>query len=186
MTHDADVDARLHAEDWSRLGAQLTVVCWKILRRRSWSDARDLAHEAIARVFERKHGWDPDRVSLLRHLARVAWGIAGNERRDRRHRVEIRVSDEEREAVWAESDLVDVRVERRQMTDTFCALLTARLARDATALRLLELKREGIETPAEQARVSGFPLEEIRRARRRLFDHAEKVARVLEMKEVAS
>ncbi len=48
-------------------------------------------------------------------------------------------------------------------------------------LQLVDLMAQDIETPAEQVEALAVPLEDIRRARRRLFDHADVVARELPM-----
>ncbi len=63
--------------DWRTIAKKLTRYAAKRLGGRSFGDdPEDLAQEAIRHFFEHMSSWDPERVTLLRHLASVLNGIA--------------------------------------------------------------------------------------------------------------
>ncbi|MFI5300489.1 MAG: hypothetical protein ACHREM_20575 [Polyangiales bacterium] len=170
------VEDALRAQDWGRITAQLTFFAFKRTQRRSWQLAEDLAHDAIAQAFDHNQGWDPARGTLMKYLAQLVVGYALNDRRRKRNVLEDYVDDEALAAFADGAASVEAQVARRQTVDLVVDRLSSRLADDPIGARVLGLMTEGIETPADQVAATSLSIEEIRRARRRLFDHAERVA----------
>ncbi len=80
------------------------------------------------------------------------------------------------ERVAAPAQSPEAAVATHDLFERRLAALRARAAADPLVLQLVDAMAQDIETPAEQVEALGLPLEDVRRARRRLFDHADAVA----------
>lgn len=178
MSAKESVDEILQAQDWSSLLAQLTFFAWKRTHRRSWELARDLAQDAIATAFA--HGaWDPAREPLRKFLFRTVIGLSLNEWRRKRNSLEIALGDDETDTVAAHAASPESEMLQRQWLHALVTGVEERVRMDAQAITLLQLTLKGIDLAREQVQASELTLEDVRRARRRLFDAADAVAKEL-------
>lgn len=173
-----NVDEALRTQNWSHITAQLTVFAWKRTHKRSWELAHDLAQDAIVQAFEHKAGWNPDQEPIALYLGRLVINLAHKELRKKRHAVDVAMSAAA-ENVALPGDSLETTIARRHFTEAVYQLLAKAVEKDRVASMLLTLMVEDVDTPRDQAAATGEPIEEIRRARRRLFDHAERIAREL-------
>ncbi len=180
-----DYHALLARQDWETLRQKLKLFAWQATGSRSMTRAEDLAHDAIARVWsDAGVRWNPESEnSLLRFLTGIVRGDLSNERRLKRTSSEVATGPDalaEARDARPEPDAVLAELETKHVA---FARLRERLAGDAIGGALVALFEDGIADAGEQASASGIALEDVRRARRRVFDHAAAVGR--EMEEVA-
>jgi len=181
------VDAALRAVDWPKVQKQ--VLAFACTLTRSKAQAEDLVQDAIRRAFDPEEtAWNPlvlpDVTPFLMGLVRRN---AYNERSSARYHHEVTVRGEAEEIrVTREAERVATRVPNPEASladHELCArrlaAMRARAAADPLVLTLIDAMEADIETPAEQVASLGIPLEDVRRARRRMFDHADAVARDL-------
>lgn len=177
-----DYRALLARQDWSDLRKKLKLFAYKATGSRSMDRAEDLAQDAIARVWEDAGvRWRPEvEPSLFRFLTGLVRGDLSNERRRKRTSSEVLAGAEVIEAAGdggrgaAERLLILDETSRRVLT-----ALRERTAKDPIATEVTELFERGVDVPRDQAEASDHSIEEIRRARRRVFDHAKAVRREL-------
>ena len=169
-----DVERALAEQDWQRITAQLTAFAFKRIHRRSWEIARDLAQDAIAQAFA--GGWEPAREPLRRFLCKAVVRLALGDWRRKRTSIELALGDDVLLELPDEGESLEARTLKRGWIEALHVRLEERMSSDVTATKVLALMIAGVERPHDQAEASGVSLEDIRRARRRLFDAAERVA----------
>jgi hypothetical protein len=178
------VDAALRKVNWSVVYPR--VFAFALSRTKSKARAEDLTQDAIRRVYDHEQApWNPvtapDVVPILFGLVRRA---LSDERGSGRVHHEITVMSKSHDVrvtravsqiasaiPTPESALATHDLLARRM-----AALRARAAADPLVLSLLSLTEDGVDTAADQAASLSAPIEDIRRARRRLFDHVAAVA----------
>ncbi len=183
----AVVDAALRAVNWPKVQKQ--VLAFACTRTKSKAQAEDLVQEAIRRAFDPEEtAWNPlalpDVTTFLMSLVRRN---ASNERSSARYHHEVTVrSDAEEIRVTQEAERVatmaptpEASLADHELCARRLAAMRARAAADPLVLTLIDAMEADIETPAEQVESLGIPLEDVRRGRRRMFDHADAVAREL-------
>jgi hypothetical protein len=187
-------DDALRKQDWGRILAQLTNFAWKFTGKRSWEHAEELAQEAIADAFARVDGWDPAKEELIAYLCRQVCGLAANSWRRKRNTFEVAM----RAAVKAHGvshdggrkeldvasgeEAADEVLDRLRLAEAYRARLTESLAGDETALAVIALFKEGVDSQTAQAERIGLTpsqISQIHAARRRVFRHAESVSKEL-------
>ena len=181
-------DNPLRAQNWERITAQLTTFAWKRTKQRSWDYAQELAQEAIAQAFEHLDAWNPEKETLLKHLARRVIGLASNDWTRKRNSFEVALdlAPEALEVEGGEEGLDD-EVDGRRVAQAFRARLAERLEGDEAAAMVVAQMAHGVDTVAAQARATGLSAAAVREARRRIFYHSEKasleIARELDLDE---
>jgi DNA-directed RNA polymerase specialized sigma24 family protein len=156
---------------------------------KSKTQAEDLTQDAIRRAFDPEEtAWNPlvqpDIALFLMSLVRRN---ASHERTSGRRHHEIMARSKAHqirvtraaEKVAAPAQTPDVALAAHDLAARRLAALRARAADDALVLQLVDLMERDIETPAEQAEALSVGIDDVRFARRRLFRHAEAVAREL-------
>jgi DNA-directed RNA polymerase specialized sigma24 family protein len=174
------VRALLDQQDWSDVSARL--VAFASYRAGSPALGKDLAQEAVTRVYAYESKWDPKKdPDLARYLMSVVNSLLANERSSaagqrtssietkRVQRAAMKVSDPQ---AVSEDKLADTDLFTRRLT-----LLTERMAGDADVLRLIELMVEGVDTPVEIRKRTGWSAEVTAAARKRMLRGAAVVAR---------
>ena len=182
----------VRALDWDRILKELTRFAIHRCGRKEMGE--DLAQEAIRRLIDAPTSlWDPAREpDPSRLLASTVNGLLRNDRTSARAQRDVpmttrgRTGDEANDAVTRERVIADPRAfsaEQHAEADLLTrrmALLEARLADAPDALQVLAWTAEGHDTPADLCAVSGWTLERVIAARRRVQRHAAQVARDLE------
>jgi DNA-directed RNA polymerase specialized sigma24 family protein len=183
----AVVDAALRKVAWASVYPR--VLAFAIARTKSKARAEDLTQDAIRAVYDHElRAWNPVAApDILPVLLGIVRRNLSNERASGRVHHEITVMSKSHdvrvtravsqiassiptpESALATHDLLARRI----------AALRARAAADPLVLSLLSLTEDGVDTAADQAASLSAPIEDIRRARRRLFDHVAAVARAL-------
>ena len=174
------VRALLDRQDWSDVYARL--VAFASHRAGSPALGKDLAQEAITRVYAYESKWDPEKdPDLVRYLMSVVNSLLANERTSaagrrtssiepkRTQRAAMKVSDPQ---AVSEDKLADTDLFARRL-----ALLTERMAGDAYVLCLIALMVEGVDTPAEIRKRTRWSAEETAATRKRMLRSAATVAR---------
>jgi DNA-directed RNA polymerase specialized sigma24 family protein len=174
------VRARLDAEDWDATYARLRAFASS--RCRSNALGEDLAQEALARIYAPDCTWDPAKEpNLLRSLMSTVNSLLANQRTSAAAQRNVSMqSPKASRAVERARDAAapaDEALAREQLHSRRLALLRARLADDADALRTLDLALEGVDAPQEIASAMGRPLKAVAAARLRVQRHATAVAR---------
>jgi DNA-directed RNA polymerase specialized sigma24 family protein len=173
----------LDQQDWGDLYARLldfaTHRCPK-----SPALAKDLTQEAIARVFSYQSKWDPQKEpDLLRYLMSVVNTLRSNERTSaaalRTKSTTDRPVKRAAEAVADPNAFSEAKVADHDLFSRRLTLLAERLVGDPEAHRLLELAVDGVDTPAEIRRITGWSAETVMSGRRRMLRAAAKVAQDL-------
>ena len=146
----------------------------------------DLVQTACLKVLAGDRPWHrEERADLVDHLGAVMWSTSDHDRRSadaRRQQLhdgpddEARVRDARGDAETRNlEEAVDRRVERK--LGRWLGGLRKDRAKDAECLRLLECFEKGMLKAPQQVAETGWPLADVRRVRRRLFDRAEVVMR---------
>jgi DNA-directed RNA polymerase specialized sigma24 family protein len=183
----AAVDAALRAVAWPKVQKQ--VLAYAFALTKSKAHAEDLTQDAIRRAFDPEETpWNPVTVPNVAHfLMSLVRRNASNERSSGRRHHEITVRSKRHEirvtraannvpspGPTPESSLAVHDLAARRL-----AALRTRAADDKLVLALIDLIERDVETPAEQAEALSTSVQDITFARRRLFRHAEAVARDL-------
>jgi DNA-directed RNA polymerase specialized sigma24 family protein len=146
--------------------------------------ADDLMNTACVKLLSGKTPWrrstHPD---LVGHLGSVMATIADHDHKSaytRRQRLRRDPAEEERakdDRAGAEEQLLDVEAERRKGRRLVRWLGALREERkdDSEVTTLVDCFEKGAVTAAEQVDETGWPIERVRRVRRRLFETAEKI-----------
>ena len=164
--------------EWDRIYPRL--VAFATSRVQSLALGKDLAHEAVARVYSHDSTWDPAKhPDLERYLMSLVNSKLANDRSSAaaQRNVSIdqvrasaeRVKDSE---APADEQLANAQIFARRME-----MLRERLAGDEDALRALDLKMNGIETPAAIASAARWLLKRAAAACLRVQRNAASVAR---------
>ncbi|MGO8994535.1 MAG: hypothetical protein ACLQVI_14550, partial [Polyangiaceae bacterium] len=177
-----DYRALLARQDWVTLRKNLKLYAWKATGSRSMDRAEDIAHDAIARLWEDAGvRWDPQaEPNLFRFLTGLVRGDLSNERR---LKATTDVDLPGPQAVEALRDKSEPGAEtlliRAESVHRIFSPLRERTASDAVASAVVDLFARGIDGAADQVEASGHSIDDIRRARRRVFDHVAAIKREL-------
>ena len=179
-----DYRTLLATQDWGVLRQKLKLFAWSATGRRSMERAEDLAQDAIARVWEDAGvRWDPAvEPSLFRFLTGILRGDLSNQRRLKRTSRETLPGKDVLEAqadANATAEAPEELLIRRETTQRVFDAILARGPDDEIGSAIVALFARGIDRAAEQAEASGCSIDEIQRARRRVFDRAAAVKREL-------
>jgi hypothetical protein len=178
----------LSPKEWGLVAQRLQRVASKMMSmitgRAKPEDVEDVVQTSILQLYDENHiAWDPQRdPDVTNHLARAIPGIIKNRRKKGSTRNE-RVVEEGREwgtyaaeARTPEDEAAD-RDEAIQIMDGIEKELAD--ADDADGLKIAACERRGNHVAADQRDETGLEIEEVRRARRRFFDAAERVQKEL-------
>jgi hypothetical protein len=153
---------------------------------RTQDRANELVNTACVKSLGGERPWDPQKYpDLVDHLGSAMSSIGSNERTggDARYQKlhdgpddESRVRDDRGDAETRNlAEAGEQRVERK-LARWLKGLRTDR-AKDAECLRLLDCFEKGLLKAPQQVAETGWPLADVRRVRRRLFDRAEIIMR---------
>jgi DNA-directed RNA polymerase specialized sigma24 family protein len=171
------VRARLDAEDWNASYARLRA--FAAHRCRSDALGEDLAQEAMARIYAPDCAWDPAKEpNVVRYLMSVVNSLRANHRTSAAEQRNVSTEKATKATARVRDDaaLADDVLSREQIHTRRLALLRARLADDAPATRVLELALDGVDAPAEIARMTEWTPKAVAAARLRVQRHAAAVA----------
>jgi DNA-directed RNA polymerase specialized sigma24 family protein len=172
-------DLLLADQDWATLSVKLKGYAWKATARRSWEHAEDLAQETIALAYKASTPpWDPEvEPSFFRYLTGLLRGLLSNERRLKRTTHEIATGEKTIQAFADPASAPDENVIRRQRIQQLVEALHARAEADPLRGDVAHCFARGIDGAEEQAEETRKPIEDVLRARRRLYDLAEALER---------
>jgi len=180
--NDNPIRHLLEKQDWGDLYARL--LDFATHRCKPDALAKDVTQEAITRVFAYDSNWDPTKEpDLLRYLMSVVNSLLANERTSAAAKRTDSMSRKRplaaAEAVgdpqaFSETKAVENDLLTRRMT-----LLTERLVGDAKATTMVELMVQGVDSPTEIRRLTGWTADEVMATRRRMLRAAALVARDL-------
>ena len=180
MNEDHRVEELLAEQDWDAITTQLVAFAFRRLHRRSLETAKEIAQEAITRIWDRGYkAWNPEeQPSLLEHLGSVVNGIIRNQYTAAGTRAEY-LREPERIARLADKTGTPYggREDQRIDAGAFLSTIHARLACDSVAGQVLLSIADGIDRPREQAEYLKRPVGDIYNAKRRLLDHVAAIAR---------
>jgi len=170
--------------DWGEVSVQAAVIVAACTTPR---DVEDVVQQGLLLVLEGDAPWDPAGGKTIgEHVAAIGIRAYRNARRNERRRkdpkmvakliVEFDVPPPTPEEVLAEG-----YDEWRKQTCTRRVIES--LAGDEQATAVLELSAQGVGEVAEQARLSGYNLRAVERARSRISRRAEEVAQQFEEEE---
>jgi DNA-directed RNA polymerase specialized sigma24 family protein len=172
----------LDEQDWATI--KLRLFDFAKYRSRSAALAEDLVQTAIMRVYAHDSTWDPAKEpELLRYLMSVVNSILWNERTRASSTRTTSMSGKRQlsaaEAVadpqaFSEDKAADTDLITRRMT-----LLTLRMAGDPKVLRMIELMVQGVDSPTEIRKITGWSADDVLATRRRMLRAAAVVARDL-------
>jgi hypothetical protein len=174
-----DLASHLRKHDF--VGASLVALNFAFKLGRSRPAAQDLRERAHLRLVEQ--GWDPRVVTLTKCLCRFVWSEHQNDKRQRvaaRNAEEVFLREQDRAGPSAEDFAVRLETERQE--EKHAAERTASLRAafvktvDAVNQLWLDYWLDGVEAPAEMARLSGHDVRDFYRAADRRKRH---VARLL-------
>lgn len=158
----------LARQDWGAIMKALTLFAARRAGKSAPNDlARDLASEAIRRVFDPDYtAWDPSKETLLLHLGSIVNTLLWSHRQrasTRRERGGDLDPDEHAEASSTEAKLAARDEGRRVMKALEEAFPTPGLERD-----LVRLLGEGVSVAREQAEALGVEVARVYVARRKI------------------
>jgi DNA-directed RNA polymerase specialized sigma24 family protein len=172
----------LDDQDWAVIKVRL--FDFAKYRSKSPALAEDLAQAAIMRVYAHDSTWDPAKEpDLLRYLMSVVNSLLWNERQSAASKRTTSMTGKRRLAVaeavadpqaFSEDKAADTDLFTRRMT-----LLTERMAGDPKVLRMIELMVQGVDSPAEIRKITGWSADDVMATRRRMLRAAAVVARDL-------
>jgi hypothetical protein len=170
--------------DWGEVSVQAAVIVSACTPAR---DVGDVVQQGLLLVLEGEAPWDPaDGKTLGEHAAAVGIRAYRNARRTERRRKDPKivaklVMEFDVPPLTPEGVLAQGYDEWRKETCTRRVIES--LADDKQATAVLELARHGVGEVAEQARLSGYSLRAVERARSRISRRAEEVAQQFEEEE---
>lgn len=182
----AGIRAKLAAvQDWGTMFAKATAHAHRLLAYRRRARAVEIAQEALAQL------WDPARAQLaaeteeeiLLVLFGLVRGLVANERRRKHHEHEVQIKDYVRDRVADRYASPEELLAEQQERAFAISELRARVANDEVGARLVELFASGVDEAHAQSVASGAPIETIRNARKRVFRHADAIAREREQQQ---
>jgi hypothetical protein len=174
---------RLDEADWGEIHARL--LAFATFRcRPDGALARDLVQGAITSVYAHDSKWNPEKdPDLLRYLMSVVNSQLANERaRASATRTSSMSAPRTLSAAHRVGDaqaFSEEKAEEHDLLHRRMTLLRERLAGDPEALRLVELLLEGVDSPTELRRLTGWSAEVVLAARRRMLRCAAGVARAI-------
>ncbi len=179
-----EIAALLRDEKWAQTFAKLTNYAHKRMRRTSLERAREMAQEAITRLYDGEYvAWDPKKEPLFLYLTSMVNSQAFNERTKASTQNETRITTKiarQLEQMPADVATPEDEVIARDFQVRTWTEIRANIGDDALVDKLADCVESGVDAPAEQAQTLGEPIEEVRKARRRFFAHVEKVTRSLQ------
>lgn len=182
----ARITALVEDSEWADLSTRLTRYAFVCIRKQSFDVAEDIAQTAMTQVLDPHYKeWDPDREpKLFDHLCNVVRGIISNRRRTRALHRERAVEPEAiAEMPLVAADNQEAQLAHRQIAMTLADRLGRDFANDSVVAKVVALTVDGVTTPREQAAAAGEPIDEIRKARKRLFRGTAEVARELGLRQ---
>jgi hypothetical protein len=165
--------------------AKVTSYAHRLLARRRRERAEEIAQEAIAQLF------DPARTQLdaeteaeiLLVLFGLVKGLVSNDRRRKHHQLEVQVRESRRDNIGDGRASPEELLAGQQERALAISQLRARVANDDVGAQLVDLFANGIDEAQAQSHASGASIETIRKARKRVFRHADAIAREREEQE---
>lgn len=169
---------RLDQQDWSDVYERL----YAFARARSGSadQAGDLVNGAIARVYAFDAKWDPTvEPDLVRHLMSVVNSLLANDRTSARARRDRSMHDDGpvQAQVARIADPAAAQLAEQQLYARRIEQLRTAIAGDAEATRVLDLMLEGLRTPTDLRRATGWTDAVLHAARMRIQRRALAIAR---------
>jgi hypothetical protein len=166
---DTAVDQLLAAQDWNSLTKRLTFFAHHRLNRRSIETAREIAQQALTRIWDPDYkDWDPSREDLFSHLRSVVNGLVSNFWKSARERSEgLTAPDELARRATVDGRVVDGKLD----AEAFLYELLGRVEGDPIVTELIYLLSDGVDKPAEQALHLKCDRNDIYNANRRLSSH---------------
>jgi hypothetical protein len=183
MAMDRDpIGEALEQQDWGDVYARLFDFALKRCGAHAKAQAKDLAQEAIARVWARNVPWDPVKEpDLVRRLMHVVDSLRANERSSYAARNTRTMHDKAGKAAvasvadpqaWSEGRAVEENLLARRLE-----LLRERMVDDPKVLALLDLLEREVDAPDEIRKETRWSANELLAVRRRMLRAAAQVAR---------
>jgi DNA-directed RNA polymerase specialized sigma24 family protein len=177
--------------DWISISQRLTKYALACIRGSSLADAEDLAQKAIAQLFDDGYEpWDPAKYpDVFDHLTSVVRGLVSNRRRKRKRQktdpIEKEYEDDEeerreREELRSNAPGPEERMRDRELAERAVEGAEAAFANDLPALALLECYQEGIDLPADQSARTGYDVDTLKNAGKRLKRKLDEIRSALE------
>ena len=171
-----EVELLLAKQDWRAITMRLTLFAYGRLGHRSIETAKDVAQEALARIWDPEYkDWDPAKEpDLLGHLRSVVNGIVSDIRQLSRTKSERSEAPDKLARRATKDSIADGRdADGKIDAESFLYRLLALVADDATVTDLIYLMSDGVDKPAEQALHLKCDRKDIYNANRRLGGHVE-------------
>jgi hypothetical protein len=182
----AGVRVKLDAvKDWGEVMAKVIAYAHRLLARRRRDRAEEIAQEAIAQLFDpaRTHLAAETQHEIEMVLCGLVKGLVSNDRRRKHHQHEVQVRESHRDNVGDGRASPEDLLAEQQERALAISQLRARVANDEVGVQLVELFASGVDEAQAQSDASGAPIETIRNARKRVFRHADAIAREREEQE---
>jgi hypothetical protein len=182
----ARITAHVEKLEWDKLSVRLTKWVHTCLRKKDWELAEEVAQTAITLVLDPHYvEWDPDREpDFFDHLCNVARGVLSNRRRKHATARELVTEPEAiAEMSLAASHNQERALAARQEALSLAEHLGRAFANDLIVTQIVALAADGVTTPREQAAALDKPIEEVRKARKRLFRVTAELAEKLGMRQ---
>lgn len=186
MTEVHEVEKLLAGQDWSAITMKLVAFAHRRLGRRSLETAKEVAQEALTRIWDPKYkDWDPHvEPSLLKHLGSVVNGIVRNMHTAPGVRAEV-LQDPVVLVQTAEPGASDGRgVDGKLDAGKFLDRLLEKAVDDELVTEVIFLMSDSVDRPKEQAEKLNRPVREIYNANRRLVDYRSAVSKAFEKEQV--
>jgi DNA-directed RNA polymerase specialized sigma24 family protein len=174
---DANLRDALEAVDWADASARLTATARRMMGQRgNLADAKDLAQEAMSRVFDPDYkAWNPHEKTIQEHLASVVWGLLCNRHANKGENSTDALDSVEHKKLPPDPRSLERELEMRQIKERVFAGLRERFAGRKLERELVELFEEGVDLPREQVQELGLPYAKVYRARSRVMDEARRI-----------
>ncbi|HEY8042590.1 MAG TPA: hypothetical protein VIF15_22465 [Polyangiaceae bacterium] len=172
----ADLAALLRAHDY--VGARMAALRFASSRTGSLQAAQDLVGRVDARLLQ--WGWDPHDCPLKKRMCRMVWSVWTHEleaSKAAERAAEMYLREEE--AVGPEGKAAALRRKHREHSAELAELESLRAsflkAKDEVNLLWINYQLQGIEEPAEMARLSRRDVKEFYRATDRRKRHTDRL-----------
>jgi DNA-directed RNA polymerase specialized sigma24 family protein len=192
MDDRAQLDTLLAHEDWAAHSRLMTGYAYKLVWKRSWAIAEELAQAALERFYEGAwQRWDPSARTLRSFLLGLVFDEHSNWAQKKSTTAE-RLLPKKKEGKKQPrlprrptdaDDSPEAIVARKERAGIVRSRLEERLSDDEDARKLYAMFLEGVDAPAEQAEHAGMDIERVRNARKRVFRHIEAIEDELDEEE---
>jgi DNA-directed RNA polymerase specialized sigma24 family protein len=158
-------------QDWLAIGRQ--IMGFAVYISRSSQAAEDLTQEALSRAIDPERDlWDPDvEPRVAKHLMRIIENIHRGDRDKREVRRDPRNAGAVIEAMRpyvSTPEGAAIEAETRAEAQACIEDIKRHVAGEPLDVQLVELSERGIDKPGKQAALANRPVEEIRKARKRI------------------